>query len=490
MRGRDPAGRRAGRARLSPLSFVPLALLAVLLTTAGGGEVLSGLTARVANSQDTHATGTLFLRSVRGATTQCDATPAGATIPATATFPCTGATYPSAVPGSGTATAQITLSDLGTVTPSSATYATTSALPIQLQNTRAPSDPMLVRGGVTYAQAGPLSGSASLGVDGSTALAGSVVSGTAPASQSVAVWFKTTTSTGGTLVGFGNSPTYQAQTLSDRMLWMTNAGRIGFGVGLSNVLGVISDQNSVTGTTAYNDGQWHMAVGVLSTVTLLGVGYTRAALYVDGAFIAQSDKLLVLGAPASFAGYWHVGWSPAAANGWTTGSSAYFNGALANATLFPSALTAANVTTLYGSASQSAWAANAATLAASSAWPLGDDGKGTYAGTVPGLAAAPATMVAVTVGGSGFCAYPNLPSTSCAAPAGTATLATLAAAGSQAFPPSAPGAPVALTTTVARGPTYDATYAQRLHLLLPVTITEQRGGFANTLTWSGNDLVI
>ena len=69
----------------------------------------------------------------------------------------------------------------------------------------------------------------------------------------VEAWVKTTTTSGGKIVGFGNTPTGTSSSY-DRHVYMDNAGHIIFGVYTGGV-------RTVTPARTYNDGQWHHVVG-------------------------------------------------------------------------------------------------------------------------------------------------------------------------------------------------------------------------------------
>ena len=76
-----------------------------------------------------------------------------------------------------------------------------------------------------------------------------------PGPQSFAeeLWFRTTTTSGGKLLGFGGSSTGTSSNY-DRHLYLTNAGNLVFGLYTGGV-------RTVTSPRAYNDGQWHHVVG-------------------------------------------------------------------------------------------------------------------------------------------------------------------------------------------------------------------------------------
>jgi len=148
-----------------------------------------------------------------------------------------------------------------------------------------------------------------------------------PAVFTVEVWFNTTTTTGGKLIGFGNAQTGTSNTY-DRHVYLTNSGQVVFGVYPNAVRTVISPRS-------YNDGAWHHAVATLSTAGM--------ALYVDGA-LAASDPAVTTA--QAYAGFWRIGFDNL--NGWTSQpSSSYFAGSLAYAAVYTTALTATQVKSHY-----------------------------------------------------------------------------------------------------------------------------------------------
>ena len=99
-------------------------------------------------------------------------------------------------------------------------------------------------------------------------------------------------------------------------------------------------------------------------------------------------------------------------------------------------------------------------------------------------------LVNTTIGGPAYCVYPNSTTAACPATSTSYTLQTLATTAPSGFVVSGPTTPQTLTTTLARGVSFDATWAVGLHLLQPVTIIEQVNGFSNTLTWSSNAVIL
>jgi signal peptidase I len=159
-------------------------------------------------------------------------------------------------------------------------------------------------------------------------LSSPLVSGALPNTFSLAIWFRTTTRAGGKLIGFGNAQT-GASTTFDRHVYMTNAGRLVFGVYPGAV-------KTVSSPSAYNDGGWHLTVATLSPAGM--------RLFVDDELVA-SDTSVTTAEPVS-SGYLRVGYD--SIDGWVdVPTSRYFAGTLDDAAAIPAAVTAAQVAALY-----------------------------------------------------------------------------------------------------------------------------------------------
>ena len=149
-----------------------------------------------------------------------------------------------------------------------------------------------------------------------------------PQTFTIAVWFRTTTTRGGKLIGFGNSRT-GASSAYDRHLYMTDGGRVVFGV----YDGAIQ---TLTTPVPANNGAWHQA---LATVSPAGM-----RLYLDGDLVAAD--LSVTSAESTGSGYLRVAYDNL--DGWTTPpTSRYFAGTLDEAVVYTTALTAAQVDAQY-----------------------------------------------------------------------------------------------------------------------------------------------
>lgn len=134
----------------------------------------------------------------------------------------------------------------------------------------------------------------------------------------VEAWFKTTSSAGGKIVGFGNSNSGLSSS-NDRHIYLSPNGTLNFGVS-NNGQRVIS-----TTGTAYNDGVWHHVVGQLS-----GEGM---AFYVDGALVGTDNNTAAQG----YDGYWRVGND----NGWAGATT--FTGTIDEVAVYSKPLTVSQV---------------------------------------------------------------------------------------------------------------------------------------------------
>ena len=195
--------------------------------------------------------------------------------------------------------------------------------------------------GTTQGVPGPFPGTTATSFNGQSGLVSSNSAVPGPTAFTIEGWFKTTTNTGGKLIGFGNSQT-GASGNYDRHLYMMNDGQLVFGV-------YNSGTETIETPDVYNDGQWHYVVATLDPTA----GMT---LYVDGQLIGTNSNTT----PQSYTGYWRVGgdnlngWSldPWGSNsqGTTEPNSYYFNGTIADVAVYPTALSAAQVATHYAAA--------------------------------------------------------------------------------------------------------------------------------------------
>jgi signal peptidase I len=166
----------------------------------------------------------------------------------------------------------------------------------------------------------------------------------APVQLTEIVWFKTTTTNGGKLLGFEMPQTGVAMPGSggtyDRHLYMDGAGKVWFGVYNGGFFTIASP-------TALNDGAWHMAASTM--------GASGMKLYIDGTQVATN---------ANTAGETTTGWFRAGCGNlggwgasWTGGNSPTtstsptqnrpFAGSLDEISIWQTVLTATQIRDLY-----------------------------------------------------------------------------------------------------------------------------------------------
>ncbi|GGC16493.1 LamG-like jellyroll fold domain-containing protein [Cellulomonas carbonis] len=136
---------------------------------------------------------------------------------------------------------------------------------------------------------------------------------------SLEAWFRTTSTRGGKILGFGDAATGDS-ILLDRHLYLDNGGRVFFGVRPAAAL-------TVNSPSSYNNGQWHHVVGTLSPAGM--------RLYVDGVRVASRTDV-TRAAPTD--GYWRIGGDRL--TGWNgQPSSFYLAGSIDEVAVYPRALT-------------------------------------------------------------------------------------------------------------------------------------------------------
>lgn len=148
-----------------------------------------------------------------------------------------------------------------------------------------------------------------------------------PTTYSVSAWFKTTTTSGGLIAGFGNTGLLGLSTTVDRVLYLTNAGALVFGT--NNTA-----KSTITAAGPYRDGKWHHVTATLGTAGM--------RLYVDGTQAASSSTT----ANAAYTGYLRVGFDNL--SGWTSApSSNYLNATLDEVAVYSTTLTATDAANQY-----------------------------------------------------------------------------------------------------------------------------------------------
>jgi signal peptidase I len=167
---------------------------------------------------------------------------------------------------------------------------------------------------------------------------------TAPTQLTEVVWFKTTTTNGGKLLGFEMPRTGVAVAGSggtyDRHLYMDGAGKVWFGVYNGGYF-------TISSPTALNNGAWHMAAATM--------GAGGMALWIDGVQVATDANTTGesttgwfragCGNLAGWGGSWTGGNSPTTSTSPTQNRP--FAGSLDEISVWQSVLTAAQLQFLY-----------------------------------------------------------------------------------------------------------------------------------------------
>jgi PKD repeat protein len=178
------------------------------------------------------------------------------------------------------------------------------------------------QGGVAPGSAGSIPGSLAPQFDGSSGVVVAQASVNNPTVYTEEAWFKTTSTAGGKIVGFGNAASGTSSNY-DRHVYMDTAGHVNFGVWTGSM-------NVATSPGSYNDGNWHQVVA--------SQGPDGMKLYLDGQLVASNPQT----AAQAYSGYWRVG-------GDSTWSGApFFAGQIDNVAIYPTVLSAAAVLQHYG----------------------------------------------------------------------------------------------------------------------------------------------
>ena len=140
------------------------------------------------------------------------------------------------------------------------------------------------------------------------------------------IWFKTNTIRGGKLIGFGSSRTGNSSSF-DRHIFMTNAGKLRFGV-------YTTGESTIETSASYNDNAWHQVVATQ--------GKNGMNLYVDGLLVGSNPQV----SAQQYTGYWRVGGD--SLSSWASRpTSDWFAGSLDEPAVYPRVLTAAQVRSHY-----------------------------------------------------------------------------------------------------------------------------------------------
>ncbi|MEU6041042.1 LamG-like jellyroll fold domain-containing protein [Actinomadura sp. NPDC047616] len=191
---------------------------------------------------------------------------------------------------------------------------------------------LTLQSGVTRGQAGAIKNDTdkAMTFNGTSTGTSSTAAVPAPADFSLEAWVKTTSTSGGKIIGYGNRNS-GTSTAYDRHLYMTNDGRVVFGV--KPATSVVTIQSGA----GLNDGRWHHIVGTLDSSA--GI-----RLYVDGTQVG-ADAGAKNGEKIS--GYWRVGGDNLGS--WPNRpTSNFLAGTLDEVAVYPRALTAQQVALHHG----------------------------------------------------------------------------------------------------------------------------------------------
>jgi PKD repeat protein len=145
----------------------------------------------------------------------------------------------------------------------------------------------------------------------------------APSNFSVEAWFRTTSASGGRIVGFGNARTDTSSTY-DRHVYMDAQGRVLFGVTETN------QRRTIQSAAGFNDGAYHHVVASLDPTTGM-------ALYVDGVRVATRNTRV----GPNYYGYWRVGGDS------TWSGSQWFDGHIDEVAVYPAVLSQTQIADHY-----------------------------------------------------------------------------------------------------------------------------------------------
>lgn len=241
-----------------------------------------------------------------------------------------------------------------------------------------------VPGALGFVEGAPNTGARFTGSQASTIA--TAASGSPSNPFTLQLWFNAAAGSSGKLAGFENTPTGNGNNY-DKMLYLTNEGRLVFGVYTGSTQTVISP-------ASYTDGRWHQV-----TATQDGSGMK---LYVDGALVGTGSATTA----ETGTGYWRLGGGNL--GGWPQQpSNTYFTGSIDEFAVYGKALSASTIQAQYLLVSpddeapstpgglQASYGSGAVQLT----WQAATDniavaGYEVYRGTTPGITADDATRIA------------------------------------------------------------------------------------------------
>ncbi len=355
-----------------------------------GGVAWAGFNSQEVDSSNSFSAATLQLKAGTPDGSSCYSTGAGSggTVAANVAT-CSGDPLPAGELSSSSASSATTsLTSVGSTGASSGSVSSAGCgVEAVTDSSSSGGDTGLVYGGVSFGTsfASPANSSftsSAISFDGNSgSYVGTISSFTGPQTFSIVAWVNTTSSNGGSIVGFTDQQANGA-TNFDRLVWVDPTGRVVFGVSTSY------NNQEVRSSAVVNDGTWHLVVATLSSSGMF--------LYVDNHSAVSNPYATSAG---NYTGYWHLGWSPH--SNWTYAPyDDYLNGSLAEVAILGTALSSSNVSTLYNASSASAYASTIASFSPTAYWKLSDTGITPYTGTIPALGSGSTTLADATGGGN------------------------------------------------------------------------------------------
>ncbi len=151
---------------------------------------------------------------------------------------------------------------------------------------------------------------------------------TDPDEFTLSFWFKTSTIVGGRLAGFGDA-SMNASTNSDRQVYMSDDGRLHFGVNNGS-------PQTISSIAAFNNNNWHHVAACLSSA--------GTKLFIDG-MLVDSDPAITNG--GDYNGYWRFAYDTILPGYSNIPSSNHFNGFIDEVKIYSWELLPNEIQTLY-----------------------------------------------------------------------------------------------------------------------------------------------
>jgi hypothetical protein len=299
---------------------------------------------------------------------------------------------------------------------------------------------------------GPVGGAAEI-FNGTNSWMSSTTQYSDPHPLSISAWFKTSVASG-TIIEFADIQNgLTGFTTWDRHIWVDPTGHLVWGVWPNQ-------EEQVTSSGTFADGNWHQVVATIGPAGML--------LYVDGTLQASNASIT---APQVFNGYWRLG-DGNENNVWTDPPpNVLWQGSLAQVAVYPTQLTAAQVTALMAPSTVNTYESAVLALNPTSYWELNNGPATTPCGYVN-------VTIQTTTGATVACALPT-GAGACPAPSAAATLASWAAAPLTGL---VAGGSQTVTMTLARGAAPQQ--MSGLHVSGTMSFSANGAGFTATLNHS------